>query len=179
MYFDVSELLQQPVGDSQNHQISESHLLTEDGAQGKVTGSLKLMRTERGIWAKGELEAMVLSSCGRCLSDFGLTLPLRLQEQYYPAVDLPVRASLPQSNLEDKDLALCIPINHVLDVREVVRQLIVTAVPLKPLCKNGCLGLCAECGVNRNEESCDCSNSEEKLGVSPLIGLLSGSADPV
>jgi uncharacterized protein len=179
VYFNISELLKQPVGVSQYHEVEESHLLTEDGTQSKVTGRLRLIRNDLGIWVKGELEAMVLGSCGRCLIDFCLTLPLHLREQYYPTVDLRSGPPLTKSRLADEDVALCILSKHNLDIREVVRQLIVTAVPMKPLCKSSCRGLCAKCGINLNEEFCQCQDSEEELGVSPLIGLLSKSAHPV
>ena len=179
MFFNVSELLKQPVGVSQFHEVEASDLLTEDGTQSKVTGRLRLTRNDQGIWVKGKLEAMVLGSCGRCLIDFCLRLPLHLREQYFSTVDFRSGTPLPKSRLSDEDVALYILSKHNLDIREVVRQLIVTAVPMKPLCKSSCRGLCAKCGINLNEDFCQCQDVEEGLGVSPLIGLLSKSAHPV
>jgi uncharacterized protein len=45
----------------------------------------------------------------------------------------------------------------MLDLSDVIRQYLLTDQPIKPLCEDGCLGLCPECGVNLNEEECKCN----------------------
>jgi uncharacterized protein len=38
----------------------------------------------------------------------------------------------------------------------VVRDACILDLPLAPLCRADCAGLCPECGVNRNLEQCSC-----------------------
>jgi uncharacterized protein len=43
-----------------------------------------------------------------------------------------------------------------LDLSHMAWEQIVLALPMKPLCKIDCEGLCPDCGVNRNAASCSC-----------------------
>ncbi len=43
-----------------------------------------------------------------------------------------------------------------LDVRDIVHDACILELPLAPLCREGCIGLCPICGVNRNLEQCSC-----------------------
>jgi uncharacterized protein len=46
---------------------------------------------------------------------------------------------------------------HSLDLTEAVRQYVIINLPMKPLCRRDCAGLCASCGVNLNDHQCGCS----------------------
>ncbi|MCP4040113.1 MAG: DUF177 domain-containing protein [bacterium] len=43
----------------------------------------------------------------------------------------------------------------------VLGELVAAAIPLHPVCREDCKGLCERCGVSRNETSCDCEPLEE------------------
>jgi uncharacterized protein len=45
------------------------------------------------------------------------------------------------------------------------------ALPVKPLCRANCKGLCPTCGCNRNHESCACATAEVDLRLAGLRGL--------
>jgi uncharacterized metal-binding protein YceD (DUF177 family) len=45
---------------------------------------------------------------------------------------------------------------ELIDVAEELRESLLLSVPLKPLCKPGCLGLCPHCGKNLNDGPCGC-----------------------
>ncbi|HUP28016.1 MAG TPA: DUF177 domain-containing protein, partial [Chloroflexia bacterium] len=47
--------------------------------------------------------------------------------------------------------------NHMMDLSEPVRQAILVALPMKPLCREDCKGLCPNCGANWNDGLCDCT----------------------
>jgi uncharacterized protein len=42
---------------------------------------------------------------------------------------------------------------------EAIKQLIYLSMPMKSLCRDDCKGICPNCGVNLNEETCQCENS--------------------
>jgi len=46
--------------------------------------------------------------------------------------------------------------DQVADLTDMVRQELLLALPMKPLCSEECKGLCPRCGVNLNIETCDC-----------------------
>ena len=46
--------------------------------------------------------------------------------------------------------------HHVLDLSEAVRQYALVVIPMKPVCREDCAGLCPGCGCNLNREQCNC-----------------------
>jgi uncharacterized protein len=74
--------------------------------------------------------------------------------------------SSPEGELEEEDLALTPYDGFQIDLSEIAREQIYLLVPLKPLCRDSCAGLCQHCGSNRNLEPCDCA--EDLQGGDPL-----------
>lgn len=48
------------------------------------------------------------------------------------------------------------------DLRDIVLEFLLLELPLRRRCSEECKGLCPECGTNLNDQTCECSNSEEK-----------------
>jgi len=72
-----------------------------------------------------------------------LNLQLKIQEEFFPTIDIETGLKLPKP--EDPG-SFTIDEHHILDLTEAIRQYIVTAMPMKPLCKTECAGLCDTCG---------------------------------
>ena len=53
----------------------------------------------------------------------------------------------------------------------VCRELISLALPVKPLCREDCAGLCPRCGADRNETACGCSESARSAPFAALAAL--------
>ena len=93
-------------------------------------------------------------TCDRCLVPFSTTLRVSFQEEFRPTLDINNGASLPIDLTEEKENL--IDASHIIDLREVLRQDILLAVPMHPLCRSDCMGLCPQCGQNLNEGPCNC-----------------------
>jgi uncharacterized protein len=52
-----------------------------------------------------------------------------------------------------------------------MREQFYLALPMKPLCSEGCKGLCAMCGTNLNKGSCDCKREWEDPRLAALKEL--------
>ncbi|NLM45617.1 MAG: DUF177 domain-containing protein [Firmicutes bacterium] len=93
---------------------------------------LEAMYCEGKVVAGGSLRAKVKMTCSRCLRQFS--------SDFY-------------EEFEDE-----IPLEQEteIDLARVIAELFLTALPLKPLCKEGCRGLCPACGTDLNEKQCDC-----------------------
>ncbi|MBA7688765.1 hypothetical protein ES703_97254 [subsurface metagenome] len=61
--------------------------------------------------------------------------------------------------------------HHILDLTEAIRQYALLAIPMKPLCRGDCAGLCPNCGHNINQGPCDCSPQETEPRWSELSKL--------
>jgi len=55
-----------------------------------------------------------------------------------------------------------------LDLTPLLREQAWVALPMKPLCRPDCKGLCPQCGANLNLESCTC----ESVKIDPRLALL-------
>ena len=152
MRINVSQQLKVSIGSIQKCEVSE----IVDVANGKsmVQGEVRLIRTDRGILAKGTLHTEAEVACSRCLSLFSCPLTLNIEEEYFPTKDVVSGASLP---LPEEPGCFTIDEYHVLDLTEAIRQYALLAIPMKPLCRDDCAGLCPNCGHNLNQGLCDCS----------------------
>lgn len=160
MRINVAQQLKAPVGEVRHYQVEET---TREGFP--LRGKLKLIRTDRGILVTGELEARVKASCSRCLEEFELPLHFTLEEEYFPA-------NILNSLSPEEREGFVIGEDNVLDLEEAVRQHILLNLPIKPLCRPDCAGLCPRCGHNLNQGPCGCSREIADARLSPLRALL-------
>ena len=58
-----------------------------------------------------------------------------------------------------------------MDLEAIIREQIILMVPLKPLCREDCRGLCPNCGANLNLESCDCKTDKSDSPFAQLAKL--------
>ncbi|MFC1892667.1 DUF177 domain-containing protein [Chloroflexota bacterium] len=153
----VAQLLKEPIGSTRNYEVNGVVDVAASGVDSTVQGEVSLVRTDRGILVKGTLNTEVEVICGRCLSLFRYPLMLNIQEEYFPTVDVVSGTSVA---LPDEPGSFAIDEYHMLDLTEAVRQYALLAIPIKPLCRQGCTGLCPTCGHNLNLQSCGCSSEQ-------------------
>ena len=169
MRFNVAHLLTEAVGSSQAVSLDTSFEWSKDTLAEQVHGRIRLVRLDGGIWVTGQLNATVPGSCSRCLREYSFDTQLQLDDIYYSVVS--VAAGTPIAMPPEADPSFTIDDHHTLDITESVRQSIVLATPMKPLCQNECAGICSECGMNRNEASCVCRDQEINSIWAPLLKL--------
>ncbi|HKS69684.1 MAG TPA: DUF177 domain-containing protein [Ktedonobacterales bacterium] len=174
MIYNVAQLLKAPVGTVQKVALDDADRLDlhDDEAQlaGPITGEVKLHRTNQGIFADGYVEVPLTLECTRCLKSYVAPLRFPLREQFYPTID--VNTGLPVPPPDDDELAFPIDRNHLLDLREAIRQNLVLSLPAKPLCREDCAGLCPHCGKDLNEGPCECREEVTDERFSALRDLL-------
>jgi len=123
----------------------------------------------RGVEFKGRLEAVVRLECSRCLEATALPLAEELS--------LTLVSEAPEYDVAERQIA---PeessLYHVaqgrVDLRELAREQVYLNIPLKPICREGCAGLCPTCGANRNRIECGCgpAPSDPRLEVLRVLG---------
>ena len=75
------------------------------------------------------------------------------------------------------DPALIIDKRNFLDLTNGLGQALIAAIPIAPLCKDECLGICTICAVNRNLIDCSCPQSRSDLHWKSLDKLLDKGAE--
>lgn len=147
----VAQLLKEAVGSTRCYQLKE--VASPETAQ-RVDGEVRVIRSQRGILVEGEVMATVVTVCSRCLSPIELPLTFKMaEEELLPKTD--VVSGLPLS-FTDEAGTLFINEEHILNLGEMVRQCFILAMPMKPLCRPDCAGLCPTCGSNLNQGVCNC-----------------------
>jgi len=147
----VSQQLKAPIGSTRNYKVNETVDIA--GGDSLLQGKVELMRIDRSILAKGTLHTKIELTCSRCLSLFSYPLTLNIEEEYFPTTDVVTGASLPSP---DEPSSFTIDENNILDLTEAIRQYALLTIPMKPLCGEGCAGLCPTCGCNLNQRACNC-----------------------
>ncbi|MFB0535190.1 MAG: DUF177 domain-containing protein [Anaerolineae bacterium] len=159
MRFNVAQLLKEPVGSTRKYRLAED--VQDLGDEVKLThpieGALRLIHTTEGVLASGQFHTEVELTCSRCLESFSTAVDFTLEEEFHPTIDISTGAKLP--SVDGEDDAILIDSQHIIDLREVMRQDILLAQPSRPLCKPDCAGLCSQCGQNLNEGPCTCEQS--------------------
>lgn len=101
----------------------------------------------------GRLEATLECDCSRCVEPFPVPVDATLDLLFLPVPE--GRAEGEQEVAED-DLGVSYYHDDAIDLAEVLREQFYLVLPMKPLCRADCQGLCPTCGINRNRETCAC-----------------------
>ena len=152
MRINVSQQLKASIGSIRKYGVSG--VVNVAGSESMVEGEVGLMCTDQGILIKGTLHTEVEVTCSRCLGLFSCPLTLNIEEEYLPITDVVSGASLP---LPEEPGCFTINEHHIIDLTEAIRQYALLAIPMKPLCRGDCAGLCLHCGHNLNRGPCPCS----------------------
>jgi len=99
--------------------------------------TVRIESLEQGVLATGSVHAHLVGECARCLDEITSDVDQTFQELFFYE-DQP---------LEDEDEEVLRFGGDELDLEPVLRDLIVTALPLAPVCRDDCPGLCSECGA--------------------------------
>ena len=121
---------------------------------------LRLESVMEGVLVSGVATVPLTGECGRCLEDVSDTLTVDLQELF----------AYPESDAED-DEEIARMEGDLLDLEPVLRDAVVLALPLTPLCRPDCAGLCAECGERLDDLPEDHSHGTADLRWAALQGL--------
>jgi uncharacterized protein len=123
-----------------------------------------------------EIEGMVSFTadltCSRCVDPFPFAISSPFHIRYRPrpeGSDGELEQDVEITSEEELDLEFYT--ERSVSLRDLAIQQIQLSLPMKPLCDEACLGLCAKCGANLRREECDCQSkpTDERWGV--LQGL--------
>ena len=102
---------------------------------------VRLESVSEGVYVSGTVSAPLQGECVRCLAELTDELTVELGELFaYPD-------SLTDETTDDDELPRVV--DEQVDVEQTVRDAVVLALPLAPLCTDDCPGLCPDCGERR------------------------------
>lgn len=119
--------------------------------------------------ARTELELL----CSRCLEGFRLQVNAEFDLRFLPASEL---TDEDEREVQDEDLDTSYYRDDRIDLNELLREQFYLALPMKPLCRDDCKGLCPQCGTNWNTGTCTCTTEWEDPRLAALKGLVKGES---
>ncbi|RKE21342.1 DUF177 domain-containing protein [Streptomyces sp. TLI_171] len=114
---------------------------------------LRLESVVEGVLVTGTAEAHVTGECSRCLEPVEDDLEVDFQELfYYPEAEERHRAIAGDDFDEESEDETYRLEGDLFDLQPVLRDAVVLALPLQPVCQDDCLGLCSECGARLSDD---------------------------
>lgn len=144
--FNVGFLLNQSIGYYRDIHFEYPTVLLKPEPELELNdfvGVARVSRTPQGILVQGDFEGKTSAECVRCLTDFVQPLKTSFSELY----------AFDKRSVTDSGLIL--PEDANIDLEPIVREYLLIEVPISPVCKEDCKGLCSICGQNLNEELCE------------------------
>jgi uncharacterized protein len=110
--------------------------------------------------------------CSRCLEPYRLPVAADIDLRLHPESALAEGSDGEgEHEVAEDDLEVSYYRDDQIDVKEILREQFYLALPMKPLCRETCQGMCAECGVNKNVATCGCAPHWEDPRLAPLKRL--------
>jgi uncharacterized protein len=132
---------------------------------GGVTLAGRIEETGEAYLLRGDLRGQLITPCSRCLEPATVDL------------DIPVIVSYEEIDEDDEEVAADDEDADVrtfsggeIDLGPELRDEILLAMPIGPLCRQDCKGICSVCGGNRNATACDCEE-KQRMASSKLSAL--------
>ena len=113
--------------------------------------------------------------CSRCLEDFEVPVDAHFDLRYLPASQSPDGGE--EAEVADEDINTAFYRDGQIDLGEMLHEQLYLALPMKPLCRDDCQGLCPVCGANHNVTTCDCAPQWDDPRLAGLRALLKDNDD--
>lgn len=153
----VGYIINLSVGDSREFgfEIPSLHL-DSDLDLDNLRGLARITRTAQGLLVQVKISAMVDYDCGRCLTSFSQSSKTDFTELY----------AFSSNSITDSELI--VPEDAHIDLTPLIREYMLLEVPMSPLCRPDCKGLCPICGENFNNATCNHENDS----IDPRLAIL-------
>ena len=189
-HFHHTEIPEEGVTLTSEVQPDELALTPEDARiVGSLTISLNILMAGRRIDVNGTLEGTFRRQCVRCLKEYDHLLEVPFTAQYEcdpsPKRQGKLLAGEIRKALErdpereefdpDEDVYPCT--GDRLELGEMLREHIILATPIQPLCREDCRGLCAHCGQDLNERACGCIEETRRNPFAVLRDIQNSSKE--
>lgn len=103
--------------------------------------------------------------CYRCLESIISTMEIFVEEDILNTLD---KDEVEDDDEQDQDDFFTYE-DNLLNLDKILLEAIVLKMPMRKICKQDCKGLCPECGINLNYDSCTCKDDGD---INPNMEIL-------
>ena len=116
-----------------------------------------LEKVEHVVYMRGRAKVQLAGQCGRCLSPADLALNVPIEVALFPSGKEP--AANTEGELAPDEMGVAAYEDGVINLSGIIHDEVFLELPMNPLCKESCAGLCPSCGTNLNETRCNCAKA--------------------
>jgi uncharacterized protein len=102
---------------------------------------------------RGSLAVTVEAACDRCLETARVPIEKDFDLHYLPAEQF---AAGGEALIEEEASEVAYYDSSRLDLNDILREVVLLALPMQVVCSETCKGICPSCGQNRNVKECRC-----------------------
>ncbi len=136
-----------PAGEIEfDSKVSQFSVLHAEGTAELLNHSLGEIRMQ------GKLSVTIAATCDRCLEPATFPVASDFDLVYMPAGE----ATEGEDEIEEGALEVGFYEGTGLALNDVLREVVLLALPMRLTCSEGCKGICPVCGENRNQGDCGC-----------------------
>ena len=133
-----------------------------------ITLGLDIFKDKAQFRLTGRIQTTLELPCSRCLEPFTMPVDQTFDLRYQPHAE---NTGDGEREIEEDDLTTAFYENDEIDLGQLMREQFYLSLPMKPLCRDECKGLCPTCGTNWNTGACDCKEEWEDPRLAPLKTL--------
>jgi uncharacterized protein len=129
----------------------------EFSGPGNLAVGVHLERHGHDILVRGHFKGTLNLSCSRCLTSFSHPVEAEFDLLLVPG---PKHGPREVEELTRADLDRDFYTGEMVNLESILREQVLLTLPLKPLCRETCKGICPSCGTDLNQETCQCPAEE-------------------
>jgi uncharacterized protein len=154
--------------------LAQHHGTELEGLAEDASVEVRAQRLGADVYLEGDLTGALELACSRCLTRYRGAIRERFRLVLEPAGDRVPADPEGAASLAQEGLYLADELESgwfrgsEIQLDRFVGEILALAVPVQPLCREACRGLCPRCGIDRNLESCGCA---EERPASPFAVL--------
>jgi uncharacterized protein len=125
------------------------------GSSLHANGTAELVNSIIGeIRVQGNLTATMEAPCDRCLETAAIPVDRPFDLRYYPAEQLETAG---EDEIDEDASEVAYYEGSHLELNDILREVVLLAMPMQLVCSEACKGICPTCGQNRNLQDCRCT----------------------
>ena len=125
-------------------------------------GVTNIGRTPQGLIVQADFSGETTLECVRCLNEFDHNLDWHMTELF----------AFSEKSVSESGLLL--PEDAHIDLQPLIREYALLEIPINPICRPNCKGLCSVCGEDLNQVDCGHKGITKESPYSALKDLLEG-----
>ncbi len=117
---------------------------------------MKVSLSGERVRVTGSVDAELNITCSRCATQAAQKFQKKFDLEYWPDPDVGKEGEEIALTYDELDIGFYR--EDQMDLSAVVSEQIVLEIPMKPICREDCKGLCDVCGADLNVSSCSCEH---------------------